>query len=75
VVFFADAYKKAGETLASGGRGPYVVKGTVQVAGKGRGIGVQPPSNLRPTDAVTLRMHPVLIGDEVRLLDSGGRDK
>ena len=61
VVLFPDAYKKAAETLANCGHGPYLVTGQVQVSGKGRGVGVQPPAGLRPTDALALKMHPVII--------------
>ncbi|MFL5731834.1 MAG: DNA polymerase III subunit alpha [Chloroflexia bacterium] len=61
VVLFPEAYKKAAETLSNCGHGPYMVKGHVQVTGKGRGIGVQPPSDLRPSEALTLKMHPVII--------------
>ena len=57
-----------GETLANGGCGPYVMRGTVQVTGKGRAIGIQPPEGLRPGDEAVLKMHPVLIAEEVRLL-------
>lgn len=72
VVLFSDAYKENREVLASGGYGPYLVKGTVQVSGKGRGIGVQPPTYLKPADKVTIKMHPVLIASEVRLLEQEG---
>jgi DNA polymerase III alpha subunit len=68
VVLFPDAYREHGETLANGGCGPYVVRGTVQVTGKGRAIGIQPPEGLRPGDEAVLKMHPVLIAEEVRLL-------
>jgi DNA polymerase III alpha subunit len=70
VVIFAEAYKKCAETLANGGYGPYLVKGQVQVSGKGKGIGVQPPSNLKPADNVSLKMHPVVIATEVQVLDT-----
>ena len=68
VVLFPDAYREHGETLANGGCGPYVVRGTVQVTGKGRAIGIQPPEGLRPGDEAVLKMHPVLIAEEVRML-------
>ncbi|MEO6458506.1 MAG: DNA polymerase III subunit alpha [Chloroflexia bacterium] len=71
VVIFADAYKKCTQTLTNGGLGPYLIKGQVQVNGKGKGIGVQPPSNLRPADNVSLKMHPVVIAGEVRTFDKG----
>ncbi|MDQ6693386.1 MAG: hypothetical protein M3014_03060, partial [Chloroflexota bacterium] len=65
VVLFPDAYKAYGKILANGGCGPYLIKGQVQVSGKGRGIGIQPPANLRPTDVVSMKMHPVVIASEV----------
>jgi DNA-directed DNA polymerase III PolC len=68
-VFFPDAYHECAATLANGGYGPFLVRGTVQVSGKGRGIGVQPPSGLRLTDTVTLKTHPVLIAERVEMLD------
>lgn len=68
VVLFSEAYKAHGDVIANGGYGPYVVRGLVQVSGKGRAIGIQPPPDLRSTDAVTIKMHPVVIGNEVRLL-------
>jgi DNA polymerase III alpha subunit len=68
VVLFPEAYKDNAEVLANSGYGPYIVQGTVQVAGKGRGIGVQLPADLRPTDAVTMKMHPVIIAREFRPL-------
>ena len=37
----------------------------MQVAGKGRGVGVQPPEDLTPADVVTLKMHPVVIGEKL----------
>jgi DNA-directed DNA polymerase III PolC len=68
VVLFSEAYKAHGEVLANGGYGPYVVRGLVQVSGKGRAIGIQPSPDLRPTDAASIKMHPVVICNEVRLL-------
>jgi DNA polymerase-3 subunit alpha len=70
VVLFSDAYEKSGKVLANGGYGPYVITGRVQVSGKGRGVGVQTPDNLRPTDAVILKMHPIVNASEVRLLQA-----
>ncbi len=67
VIVCADAYKKCAETLTNGGSGPYLVKGQVQVNGKGKSIWVQPRSNLKPADSVSLKMHPVVIADEVRV--------
>jgi DNA-directed DNA polymerase III PolC len=61
VVLFPEAYKACRATLANGGQGPYIVRGRVQVSGTGRGVGTQPPQDLRPTDAVSMRMHLVLI--------------
>ena len=63
VVLFPDAYQRL---LVDGGHGPYVVMGRVQVSGKGRGVGVQPPGDLRAADAVVLKMHPVVIAEEVQ---------
>ncbi len=40
VVLFPEAYKQNVEILANGGNGPYLVRGIVQVGGKGRGIGI-----------------------------------
>jgi DNA polymerase-3 subunit alpha len=70
VVLFPDAYRENGDVLANGGFGPYLVRGQVQVSGKGRGIGVQPPSNLRPSDVVCMKMHPILIAEQVTLLST-----
>jgi DNA-directed DNA polymerase III PolC len=67
-VLFPEAYKENGEVLANGGYGPYLVRGVVQVSGTGRGIGVLPPADLRPADAASIKMHPVVIASEVRLL-------
>jgi hypothetical protein len=50
-----------------------MVKGVVQVSGKGRGIGVQPPTYLKPADKVAIKMHPVVIATEVRLLEQALR--
>ena len=71
VVLFPDAYRTNREELSKGGHGPYVVTGQVQVSGKGRGVGVQPPATLRVTDAVTMKMHPVVIAKEIKLLHAG----
>lgn len=65
VVVFSDAYKKHGELLATHGYGPYTITGTIQVSGKGRGIGVQPPSNLTPAGSVQLKSHPILIASKL----------
>ncbi len=37
------------------------------MAGRGRGIGVQPPANLSltPADVVTLKVHPVVIAEKL----------
>jgi DNA polymerase III alpha subunit len=69
VVLFPEAYKEHGALIANNGYGPYLVTGTVQVAGKGRGIGVQPPAGLRPSDAVVLKTHPVVIAEKLEPLD------
>lgn len=61
VVFFPEAYKVCRTALANGGQGPYLVRGRVQVKGKGRGVGPQVPRDLRATDAVSMRMHPIVI--------------
>lgn len=66
VVLFPEVYKESGVVLANGGYGPYVVRGQVQVSGKGRGIGVQPPSDLQLTDAVSMKMHPIVVASSVR---------
>jgi DNA-directed DNA polymerase III PolC len=68
IVLFPDAYHKHGKVLVNGGHGPYVIKGTVQVSGKGRGVGVQPPGDLLPSTTVALKMHPVVIAHTVELL-------
>jgi hypothetical protein len=75
VVLFPDAYKANRAALSRGGHGPYMVSGHVQVSGKGRAIGVQPPPNLRPTDILTIKMHPVLIADDVQIIDNNGDRK
>jgi DNA polymerase III alpha subunit len=67
-VLFPEAYKENVGVLANGGYGPYLVRGVVQVSGTGRGIGVLPPADLRPADAASIKMHPVVIASEVRLL-------
>jgi DNA polymerase III alpha subunit len=65
VVVFADAYREHGELLATHGYGPYVITGTVQVSGKGRGIGIQPPTRLLPAGEVTFTSHPILIASKI----------
>jgi DNA polymerase III alpha subunit len=65
VVVFSEAYKKHSELLASNGYGPYVITGLAQVSGKGRGIGVQPPSDLLMVHAMTLKMHPVVVAEKI----------
>jgi DNA polymerase III alpha subunit len=69
VVLFPEAYKEHGALLANNGYGPYLVTGMVQVAGKGRGIGVQLPAGLRPSDAVVLKTHPVVIAEKMEPLE------
>jgi DNA polymerase III alpha subunit len=69
VVVFSDAYKEHGELLATHGYGPYMITGTVQVSGKGRGIGVQPPSNLTLAGDVQLKSHPILIATRLAPID------
>jgi DNA-directed DNA polymerase III PolC len=69
VVFFADAYKICRATLANGGHGPYLVRGQVQVSGKGRGVGPQLPQDLQPTDAVAMKMHPVVVAQSLEPLE------
>ena len=71
VVLFPDAYKEHGKLLASNGYGPYVITGVAQVSGKGRGIGIQPPSDLLMADAVTLKMHPVIVASKISPLGRG----
>jgi DNA polymerase III alpha subunit len=70
VVLFSDAYKRHSETLASGGHGPYLVSGQVQVAGAGRGIGVQPSLGLLNVVPTNMKLHPVLIATAVRPLSA-----
>jgi DNA polymerase-3 subunit alpha len=70
VVLFPDVYKANGETLANCGNGPYLISGRVQVTGKGRGIGIQPPVDLRPTDAVALKMHPVIVAEKITSIEN-----
>jgi DNA-directed DNA polymerase III PolC len=65
VVVFSDAYKEHGELLASHGYGPYRIRGTAQVTGKGRGIGIQPPSDLLMAEAMSLKMHPVVVAEKI----------
>jgi DNA polymerase III alpha subunit len=76
VVLFPDTYRACSAAIEAGGRGPFLIKGTVQVSGKGRGIGVQPPAdlttiitNLRQSDALAMKMHPVLIASGVEMLE------
>jgi DNA polymerase III alpha subunit len=71
VVVFSDAYKEHGELLASHGYGPYRIRGLAQVTGKGRGIGIQPPSDLLMAEAVSLKMHPVVVAEKIAALNSG----
>lgn len=56
------------EVLANGGYGPYLITGQVQVSGKGRGVGIQPPHNLIPATQARIEMHPVVIASEVKPL-------
>src|SRR5205814_3461031 len=70
-VLFSEAYKKYAKVLASYGNGPYLVKGTVQVSGKGRSLGVQPPAEMLMADELTLKMHPAVIAEEVEELGTG----
>jgi DNA polymerase III alpha subunit len=67
-VLFPDAYKAHSEVLARGGNGPYLVSGRAQVTGKGRGIGIQLPFDLRPADTVTLKMHPIIVVETMSLI-------
>ena len=69
VVVFSDAYKEHAELLASNGYGPYVITGVAQVSGKGRGVGIQPPPDLLMADAVTLKMHPVIVASKISPLE------
>ncbi|MDQ3930581.1 MAG: hypothetical protein M3328_15730, partial [Chloroflexota bacterium] len=68
VVLFPEAYKVCRAALANGGHGPYLVRGRVQVSGTGRGVGIHLPEDLRSTDAVSLRMHPVVIAEKLEPL-------
>jgi len=68
VVLFPDAYQKHGKVLVSDCHGPYIVSGVVQVSGRGRGVGVQPPADLLSTTTVVLKMHSVVIAHVVELL-------
>jgi DNA polymerase III alpha subunit len=63
VVLFPEAYKEHAALIANNGCGPYLVTGKVQVAGKGRGVGVQLPVGVRPSDATVLKTHPVVIAE------------
>jgi DNA polymerase III alpha subunit len=78
VVLFPETYRALREIIEANGRGPYLVRGTVQVSGKGRGIGIQPPPDMiqreinpRSTDAIVVKMHPVLVGEGMELLEVG----
>ena len=71
-VLFPNTYKAHIEVLTKGGNGPYLVSGRAQITGKGRGIGIQLPFDLRPTDAVTLKMHPVIAVEKTDLLNIEG---
>ncbi|HET6261270.1 MAG TPA: hypothetical protein VFG99_03395, partial [Chloroflexia bacterium] len=68
VVLFPEVYKEHATLIANNGCGPYLVTGTVQVAGKGRGVGVQLPVGVRPSDATVLKTHPVVIVEGVAIL-------
>jgi DNA-directed DNA polymerase III PolC len=68
VVLFPEVYKEHATLIANNGCGPYSVTGTVQVAGKGRGVGVQLPVGVRPSDATVLKTHPVVIVEGVAVL-------
>lgn len=70
VVVFSDAYKKYKELLTNNGYGPYIITGTAQVSGKGRGIGVQPPSDMLMADAVSIKMHPVVVASHIEVVSS-----
>lgn len=71
-VLFPDAYKASGTIIANNGGGPYLMTGTVQVAGngwgKGRGVGVQLADGMRTFDAVALKTHAVIIARKVEPL-------
>jgi hypothetical protein len=68
VVLFPEVYKQHAALIANSGRGPYLVTSTVQVAGKGRGVGVQLPVGVRPSDATVLKTHPVIIAEGLEVL-------
>lgn len=68
VVLFPNVYQKHGKVLVNDCHGPYIVSGVVQVSGKGRGVGVQPPGDLLPSATVALKLHPVVIAHSVELL-------
>ncbi|MBF6612283.1 MAG: DNA polymerase III subunit alpha [Chloroflexi bacterium] len=70
VVLFSSAYEENKKVLAGGGLGPYLVRGKVQASGKGRGVGYQPPSDLRLVDSMAMKMHPVVIAHDVNSLSS-----
>jgi DNA polymerase III alpha subunit len=70
IVLFPEAYKQHAATIANNGVGPYLVTGQVQVAGRGRGIGVQPPADFTPADIATIKMHPVVIAESLRPVES-----
>lgn len=68
VVLFPEAYKACRAALANGGQGPYIVRGLVQANGKGRGVGPQLPEGLRPTDAASMKMHPIVVAQSLEAL-------
>lgn len=68
-VLFPETYKAHTDLLAKGGNGPYLVSGRAQVTGKGRGIGVQLPFDLQTADAVTIKMHPIIVVERMSLLN------
>jgi DNA polymerase-3 subunit alpha len=70
LVFFPEVYKQHAATIANNGVGPYLVTGQVQVAGRGRGIGVQPPADFTPADIATIKMHPVVIAESLCPVES-----
>jgi DNA polymerase-3 subunit alpha len=74
VVLFPVVYKRYNALIANGGYGPFVITGSVQVGGKGRG-GIQVPVGIRPSDAVALKTLPVIIAEEVRVFDSPSTHK
>lgn len=68
VVLFPEVYKAYNAVISNGGHGPYVITGTVQVAGRGRGIGIQLPVGVRPSDAVAVKTHPVVIANAIQVM-------